>query len=132
MFINVLLCLTDTSLFIYICVKHFGLVNIKITFKKLFTFLTTEIALFQSIITIQWSGTTPQLDNTEIPLFLDLPIGFQDTAFFQKNGMDFEITHNKFLCSGGPMKNVSTAMWFMSGLIHSNIWVIVKCEYIVY
>jgi len=26
---KVLLCLTDTSLYIYICVKHFGIVNIK-------------------------------------------------------------------------------------------------------
>jgi len=26
---KVLLCLTDTSLYIYICVKHFGMANIK-------------------------------------------------------------------------------------------------------
>ena len=27
--IKVLLCLTDTSLYIYTCVKHFGMANIK-------------------------------------------------------------------------------------------------------
>jgi len=30
--IKVLLCLTDTSLYIYICVKHFGMANIKKVF----------------------------------------------------------------------------------------------------
>jgi len=30
------------------------------------------------------------------------------------------------------MKKGSTAMWFMSALIHANIWDIVKYEYIIY
>ena len=31
---KILWCLTDTSLYIYICVKHFGMANIKFVFSK--------------------------------------------------------------------------------------------------
>ena len=40
--IKVLLCLTDTLLYIYICVKHFGMANIKKKFNFLANYATTQ------------------------------------------------------------------------------------------
>ena len=48
-----LLCLTDTSLYIYICVKHFGMANIKIKLTYLLlNYLTaaTCFGLYQAIL----------------------------------------------------------------------------------
>jgi hypothetical protein len=57
-------------------------------------------------------------------LFPDLPIDFQNTALFQKNRREFEITQNKFqhsVRSGARMKNEPTAVWCMSEPYPRNI-----------
>ena len=44
---GVVLCLTDTSLYIYICVKHFGMANVKFIINILFIIELTELSTMQ-------------------------------------------------------------------------------------